>query len=141
MSELVYLCVPYSHPSDLVQEDRYNAANHMASKLMLAGIPIFSPISHSRPIALAGGLPHDYAFWKRWNHACLDACGAMIVLRLEGWQESKGVAGECAYMDQLLRPIYYLDQYNNYQFRVLVAVLTKAAIADAGRESLAEFNR
>ena len=120
---LVYLAVPYSHPSDLVQDERYRAANRMASKLMQAGVPIFSPISHNRPIALDGGLPHDFAFWGKWNRACIDACRAMIVLRLAGWQDSQGVTGERAYMDKLHRPVYFLDPYNDDQFRQVVEQL------------------
>ena len=119
--ELVYLAVPYSHRSANVREIRFREANRISAGMMDAGILIFSPISHTHPIALAGKLH----LWERYDRAYLVVCRALVVLRLDGWQESKGVAAETKIMDELARPVYHLDPYNADQFRTLVAVLTK----------------
>jgi hypothetical protein len=123
--ELVYLAVPYSHQSANVREMRFREANRISARIMDAGILIFSPISHTHPIALAGKLPLGWDFWERYDRAYLVVCRALVVLRLDGWQESKGVAAETKIMDELARPVYHLDPYNADQFRTLVAVLTK----------------
>jgi len=106
---LVYLACPYSHPDQAVREARFHAANRCASEFMRAGVFIFSPISHTHPIAIAGGLPLSWDFWEPYDRAVLGACGAVYVLMLEGWQESKGVAAEIVIARELGLPVEYLE--------------------------------
>jgi hypothetical protein len=127
--ELVYIAAPYSHRSAKVREMRFREANRISAGLIDAGILIFSPISHTHPIALAGKLPLGWNFWERYNRAYLVVCRAMVVLRMNGWQESKGVAAEMKIMDELARPVYHLDPYNADQFRTLVAKISQSPIA------------
>lgn len=123
MNELVYLAVPYSHPDKQVRQERFRQANRISAGLMSAGVLIFSPISHTHPIALSGKLPLGWEFWERYDRAYLDVCRALVVLRLDGWQDSKGVAAECRIMDEMHKPVHYLDPYNADQFRTLVTIL------------------
>ena len=93
---LIYLATPYSHPDPAVREARFQAVNRAAAKLMGMGLHVYSPISHTHPIALAGALPLEWEYWQRYDRAVLACCYKMIVLQLDGWNKSEGIQGEFA---------------------------------------------
>ena len=105
---LVYLAVPYSHPDPAIRQQRFEAVNVVAAKLMLEGLHIFSPISHTHPIALAGDLPTGFDFWEQYDRAILETCRQVLVLMLDGWKESKGVTAEIAMAQKIGIPVDYL---------------------------------
>jgi len=110
--EIAFLASPYSHPDPAVRERRYQqAAKATAYLICHRGMTVFSPIVHSHPLALIGGLDAcDLAFWQRQNKPFMDACyGGLIVLKLDGWKESVGVQAEIAFMRGKRRQIEYLD--------------------------------
>jgi hypothetical protein len=105
---LVYMASPYSHPDPVVMETRFHFAAHAAAYLMRRGLLIFSPITHSHPIAQYG-LPKDFTFWKQYDEAFMDACWGIVVLMIDGWRESKGVTAEIEYMSRKGIAAEYLD--------------------------------
>lgn len=107
MKTLIYLATPYSHPNEEVRESRFRAVNIYAAILMRRGLHIFSPISHTHPIAMAGGLPTDWKFWRDYDYAILSMCCKLIVMKLPGWEESKGIKGEIEIAIDLGIPIEY----------------------------------
>lgn len=109
---IVYLACPYSHPDPVIREWRFIQANKYAAKLMQAGIMVFSPISHTHPIAVAGDLPKGWDFWERYDRLYLEASRALVGLCLPGWEESKGFMAEVRIMDELRKPVWYLQLYN-----------------------------
>lgn len=108
MKPLAYLACPYSHPDPAVRQARYEAVNRVAAKLMAEGMVIYSPISHTHSIALAGDLPKDWAFWEKFDRAYLECSNKIIVLMLDGWQESKGVKAEIEIARTLGLPVEFL---------------------------------
>ena len=107
MSELVYLACPYSHDDPVVRHARFEAANKASAALMRAGVLIFSPISHTHPIA-EHDLPKGWDFWGRYDREYLVVCRAMIVLTLEGYATSNGVKAEVSIMREMKKPIFWL---------------------------------
>jgi len=105
---LVYLACPYTHPDPEVREARFRAANQAAAVLVGAGVHVFSPISHTHPILLAGELPHGWEYWEEYDRAVLSTCLALVVLQLEGWDCSTGVRAEVAIAEQLGLPYYFV---------------------------------
>lgn len=101
MRKLIYLAVPYSHPDPAVREARFHEANRIASQLMRDGHYVFSPISHTHPIALAGGLPTGWDFWEGYDRAILACCSKLLVVTLDGWKDSRGVQAEMAIAREL----------------------------------------
>jgi hypothetical protein len=111
-AKIVYLACPYTHPDAAVRTARLNAATEAAAKLIEQGRVVFSPITMTHPIdvVLAG---HESTlgsdFWVGFDEAFTEMCGEMIILRLEGWSESKGIARERAFFAARGRPISFVD--------------------------------
>ncbi len=106
---MIYLASPYTHKSAYIQHQRFKVVCAVAAKLMSEGKIIFSPIAHGHPIALVGKLPTDWDYWEKFDKEFLNASESMIVLMLDGWEESKGVQAEIKYFTELNRPInHYL---------------------------------
>jgi hypothetical protein len=107
---LVYLACPYSHPDRAVRLKRFWAANVVAGELIVnRGEHVFSPISHTHPIAEDGSLPLGWDFWAAYNRAVLSVCHKMYVLRLPGWDVSRGVLAELSIAVEMGIPIEFLD--------------------------------
>ena len=85
----------------------------MAGDMMRRGEHVFSPISHTHPIALAGDLPKGGEFWQAYDRAMLRACGKLAVLMQEGWQESVGVQAEIAIAREMGLPVEFIEHNTN----------------------------
>ena len=109
MKLLIYLASPYSHDDPDVRQDRFNAVCLKAAELMLKGYFVFSPIAHTHPIALASDLPKGFDYWQEYNEKMIGLCDKVFVYRLDGWEESEGIAGEIEYAKELGKEVRYLD--------------------------------
>ena len=106
---MIYLASPYSHRSVEVRDQRFRQACVAAGKLMKQGHVVFSPIAHTHPIAELVDLPKDWAFWARQDLFFLSESDRLVVLRLAGWQESRGVRAEIKYAEDQGIPVEYMD--------------------------------
>jgi hypothetical protein len=107
--ELIYLACPYLHKDHQVVLDRVKAVNRTAGLLIAEGFYIYSPISHSHPIAQEVDLPGDWNFWQGFDRVMLKACKCLVVLRLPGWEQSIGVKAEIGIANELGLPVEYID--------------------------------
>lgn len=105
---MIYLACPYSHPDPSVREARFRAANGAAAWLMARGEIVFSPISHSHPIAQQCDLPKDFEFWRRQDEAMIALCDEVAVLVIDGVADSRGVMLETSYAIALGKQVRYL---------------------------------
>lgn len=107
---LTYLACPYSHCDGGVRQARYEAATKAAAWLVTKfGYNVFSPITHSHPLATIGGLRSDWKFWKRIDTEYLECSERIVVLTLPGWEESEGVTEEIEIMKRLRRQVIYME--------------------------------
>lgn len=104
----IYLASAYSHPDPAVRLERYYKVAEVAAKLMKQGEVVFCPITHSHQIGVALDLPVDHDFWSRQDMPFLVHASELMVLMMDGWRESVGVAAEIALAKQLGIPIYFL---------------------------------
>lgn len=111
-SPLAYLATPYSkYPHGI--ERAFADAAALAARLMLAGVKVYSPIAHTHPLAVHGGLdPLDHAIWLSFDEAMMAAAGVLIVAHLDGWAESMGIAHEIAFFERAGKPVFDLDPAN-----------------------------
>ena len=105
---LTYLASPYTHADKEVRRDRYMAACKAAAKLMLAGEVVFAPIAHSHPIEAYFDKNEGHDFWMRQDAPYLEACSKLVVLTIDGWDKSSGVAHEIRRAVERGIPIEYL---------------------------------
>jgi hypothetical protein len=108
MDRLTYLACPYSHVSRHIRVARFEAANAAAATLMADGHHVYSPISHTHPIAEAGDLPLGWDFWETYDRIFLGMSRIVVVLMLDGWRESKGVTAELAIAVELGLAVDYM---------------------------------
>jgi hypothetical protein len=106
---LYYLASPYSHADPAVRRQRYDATCRAAAELMGQGKTVFAPIAYSHPLC-DYGLPLDWRYWQRHDRRFLAMCDEVVVLMLDGWRESVGVAAEIAIAQELGKPVTYLAE-------------------------------
>lgn len=109
MTTIYYLACPYSHLDPDVRLDRFRTATAVAARLLHEDYLIYSPITHSHPIAMLGSLDAGWDFWRVLDLAILDRCDEMLVLTLTGWKESVGVQAEIEHAKRKGMSITYLD--------------------------------
>lgn len=110
--EVVYLACPYTHVDPAIRESRFQVATAVAADLIRSGRIVYSPITMTHPIdvVLAGHgntLGSDY--WVAFDEAFMAMCSEMIVIKLDGWEHSSGIARETEYFRAHQRPIRYID--------------------------------
>lgn len=107
----VYLASPYTPTGTETIEDRVNAAYKAAAQLMLEGYTVFSPVAHSHHIAdhMDESLRLDHEFWMKQSLDLVSHCNKVIVLKLEGWERSRGIAAEVKKAIGLCIPVEYRD--------------------------------
>lgn len=106
----VYLATPYTRYLH-GQEEAARRASAYAGEFIACTLPTFSPIAHGHAIANAAHIdPSDVDFWVAANEAMLRASSSLIVVKMDGWQESKGVAIEIAAFEKAGKPILYLPE-------------------------------
>ena len=108
--ELVYLASPYSSPHPVERDYRYLMACKAAAYLIKQGYEVFSPIAHSHGIAMVGdGLQHS-ELWYEADRRIFDICDLLVVAKIDGWDNSKGVQMEIGWARNKGIPIEYLEQ-------------------------------
>lgn len=95
-------------------EESFRIANEVSARLMNDGHIVFSPISHSHPIAIAHNLPTDWEFWKKFDESFIEWCDELwVVIIGENGEElankSKGVTAERQIAIQNGKPINTID--------------------------------
>jgi hypothetical protein len=104
---MIYLATVYSHPDPAVMEARFDIACRIAGAMMRRGDLVFSPIAHTHPIAVRCELPRGWEFWQQYDHDMLTAAASVVVAKMDGWQDSKGVAGEIKLARQMGIPVEF----------------------------------
>ena len=94
---MIYLACPYSHEDHEVMIKRFKAACFVAGNLMRQNTSVYSPISHSHSICDFGGIGYKDPVWYGYDLWYVDRCEDMMVVDIDGWKESKGVALEIAH--------------------------------------------
>lgn len=109
MNGFIYLASPYTHDDQCVRERRFKDAAKAAAKLMSDGNVVFCPIAHSHPIDIEFSQPESGPFWKRQDAPFLHSCSQVVVLMIDGWDRSPGVAHEIQVAKHRGIPIIYME--------------------------------
>jgi hypothetical protein len=109
MSKKIYLAGPYSHDDEKVRIGRFEQLNKIASVFMAEGYFVYSPISHTHPIAMAGSLPLGWDYWEKYDTAFIEWSDELHVAMIPGWMESKGVQAEIKIAEKLGKPVKFIE--------------------------------
>ena len=91
---IIYLASPYSDPEKSIREIRYRAAEQAMVQMIQAGEHVYSPIVMTHPGATRYSLSQDSSYWRPHNFAFLSVAKELRVLKMKGWEKSKGVKEE-----------------------------------------------
>lgn len=89
-----YLASPYTHREYDVMEQRYDIACEALVWLLDRKIWTISPIVQQHEIVKKYDMPRTYAYWSQYNKALLKDAMGLLVLTIDGWEESVGVQEE-----------------------------------------------
>lgn len=104
-----YLASPYSRFGGGIHQ-AYRFAVEATGLLILARVPVFSPIVHTHTVAGVCGIdPADHDVWLPADRPLMDAASGIIVLRLAGWDESFGVDQERKVFRAAGKPEVFMD--------------------------------
>jgi hypothetical protein len=104
----VYLASPYSDPDPDVMERRYIAVREQTASLIGIGLVVFSPIVHCHELAKAHNLLKDFNSWQNYCIGMLKPATELYILKLKGWNTSRGVLAELEYAEHVGIPISYV---------------------------------
>ena len=109
---IIYLGCPYTHSDPKVREERFEKATRAAAHLIEKGHIVYSPITMTHPIDLvlaAEGDTLGSAYWVAFDQAFMECCAEMLVLKLDGWEQSSGIQREMEFLKKQGRPVRFLD--------------------------------
>lgn len=108
MSGFWFLSSPYTRYAAGLDEAARIAAEN-TGLLRKAGISSFSPIVHGHAVARAAGIdPLGADFWMGGDKPIMEAARGLIVLMMDGWDESEGMAKEDAAFRLVRKPIKFM---------------------------------
>lgn len=108
--DIVYLASPYSHKDKFVEHIRFIKVCKAAGNLRRIGLSCHAPIASAHPISQICDLPKDWSFWCDRDRAFLKVCKALVVLKLDGWDKSVGVAAELEEARRMSLPIGWMSE-------------------------------
>ena len=109
---MIYLASPYFSPDPALLKLRVQNIKRIARQMMIRGDIVFSPIAYSAALKLK---TFEHADWMRFDLSVLSQCSRMVIVPLQGWRESKGVAEEIAYCTTNKIPWQVMDEQEFYR--------------------------
>lgn len=111
---LVYVAGPYTARLADGSEDHKRTAERMrifclcVVAMMGIGIKSTSPLM-MHMVRQHCDLPGDWNYWGEYSTIMLKKCDAMVVLQIEGWEESTGVKEEILLAKENNVPVIFVD--------------------------------
>lgn len=105
-----YLATPYTnYPRG--QDAAYIEACRNHAKLLAAGVPTFCPIAHTHTAShyVPNSMRTDHQFWMDADRPFMAAAVGLIVVTMDGWTASRGVAEEIASFQAMHKPIFHME--------------------------------
>lgn len=108
---MIYLATPIKHEDPAVVAFRIATANQVAAKLHDAGIPVFSPASHSEAFIDLCEVRQPWSYWSAVDLPILKrCCSVLAVIAVPGWMESVGVSAEISEAEAIGMKVILIDR-------------------------------
>lgn len=105
----LYLASPYTDKSSKIREERFLAVSVTASQLTLVGYNVYSPVLNGHILSQHIDFPPEYDFWAGRDKQFIEWCDRFYIIKLEGWEQSKGIEKEYKIAEVLGKPIVYFE--------------------------------
>ena len=104
-----YLGSPYSkYPAGVAAA--FKAVCIEAGRLIRVGVPVYSPITHTHPIATYSEMDvYDHSIWLPADRPMMEAAHGLIILRMVSWEVSIGLQHEIDFFEQAGKPVVFMD--------------------------------
>ena len=107
--DLIYLASPYTHASKKVVYERFAKVLRTTAYLIKKGYFVFSPIVYGHVLSGRYKMPTDWKYWLELDEKFISRCDKLMVLKLKGWQKSRGVQAEIKIAKQHKIPVRYIE--------------------------------
>jgi class 3 adenylate cyclase len=118
MAPIYYLSGPYKHNDSRVSHDRVFFIKKVALDLISAGHTIYCPIVWNYAVAEGQEMEEDDTGEANFlqNLSILSACDSLLVLCMDGWENSSRLAAEIRWATKNGRPVLFLRPSNPRRF-------------------------
>ncbi|MCS5708713.1 DUF1937 family protein [Candidatus Berkiella cookevillensis] len=106
---MAYLASPYTHEEKNIRDTRYLVTAWMAAQLIRDGIHVFSATNHNAMLENFADLTDRLEDWQRFNHCMIKRCDKVIVLKMPGWEKSKGIQDQIKYAQLHSIPVEMME--------------------------------
>lgn len=106
---LIYLASSYSHRDPAVMQDRYELDCQAAADMVAEGQIAISPIAYGHTLLGYREMSGDWEFWQSFCISLLAKCDRMVVLKMDGWRESRDTQAEIRYAEANGIPVDYIE--------------------------------
>ncbi len=106
----IYLASPYIDPSSAVIYNRYIRTMYVCAEILKAGITVYSPIVHCHVMSSTCDLPKGFEFFREHDFNMIRSCTEIWVLKLPGFEESKGVEAEMLFARNIGKPVVLIPE-------------------------------
>lgn len=103
----IYIASPYTDQNPDVCAERFRMVSEFTADMINIGYVVYSPIAHSHPLAIKYDLPEDSESWRHQNYGMLAKASELWVLKLQGFDTSKGVTDEVKFAEMCNIPVLY----------------------------------
>ena len=100
-NELIYVACPYTHQDPKIVQLRYAVSAQVARQLFKEGLMVFAASMHNSLIAAMSGVGDQFSKWVEFNHLMIERVDKLIVVTMEGWEQSRGVQDQIDYAKKL----------------------------------------
>lgn len=102
----VYLASPYNAGYRHIERHRAEAVTYIANYLIHKNILVNCPIAHGNAIyetSMRSGVtvPKEFDFWRKMCLWGVESSDIVVVVKLDGWSESRGIAEEVAHANAI----------------------------------------
>ena len=105
-----YLAAPYSDPDPTVVQERMEQVYYYLSRFIIAGEHVLTPLAMHEPV-IRYEMDGAYSFWSTYCLDLLKRCDSMVVLKLKGWETSRGVQAEIDFCKDNHIPVSYVEPH------------------------------
>ena len=112
ITQHIYLACPYTHKNPDVKNQRAKVSNSITAHLFDLNVITYSPISFWHHLAISHDLHGNFTNFREMDLYFISVSRGIIVICLEGWEESESVTEELKFADQLGLPIGYMNPLN-----------------------------